>query len=369
MRVHSAAGLININKCFYYCFSGDIQMKQLSILLFFASILAGCGGGSSSPAPFTPLAKVTITADNSTTVTNAAINAATQDFGNEYTKLIPSPGSTALPAPPPTATPASTENRLLYRVTDFALNKVAENKNVPLSVTGATFENACVTGNPDSGTYTITTNDTIPATAVTLTFSNCDFGNGSKINGSFALSGISEATSTFSATLSINLTVTATGAPTRKLVGGYTLSATGVGLAGRIDTLQGSSFVASVDALNEALTDFSFTSAYDDTTPSPSTYTEAANYTVSSDFTGGSFTVKTTVPIVKNVTDAYPVSGQIVVYGANSTALRITILASSGSNLAGTSTGQVKREISTNTTTTTPGTWTEITPLATWGDL
>jgi hypothetical protein len=338
----------------YLIHSGDVVMKIkfIAALLFSLGLLAGCGGGSSSTPGPTPLATITIDSTNTSKVAGGAFNAASQNFNS----LSPLGVQT-------TTSTTSTNDRVLYDVTDFAMQKFTEHQNAPVSVTGAvTASSQCISGDANSGTIAFTSDGTGPSnsTYVTYTFTNCKLiaGSTTTINGTFHVPSFTISTNTKSVTVNINLTITTTGYPTIKYVGGYTLSATGVLTASRNDTLTGSSLVFSVDALNEALTNFSFSSSYDDLSSSGTyrnAYTNTVNYTISSDFTGGSFTFATITPIVRNSGQLYPRSGQVVIYGANASALRATIVSTDVN--AGTASGTVTLELSTNTTTTSMGTW------------
>jgi hypothetical protein len=331
--------------------------SKLSLILLLAiSAFSGCGGsgGSSTSSGPAPLAPVTITSTNAPTVTAAAFASASLKVNS----LSPMGVQT---------TTSSTDDRILYQLNDFALKKFAEHQNTPMSVTGTVTASAsCITGDATSGTLSFISDGTGPSnsTYVTFTFTNCKLSASSTttVNGTFGITGLAATASTQSATVSINLTITTTGYSTIKYVGGYTLTATGVNTATRNDALTGSSLVFSLGSLNESLSNFSFSSTYNDVTPS--SYSDSVSYTISSDFTGGSFTFATITPIVRNYGELYPHSGQVVISGANSSKLRATILATSGSNIAGTSSGQITLEISTDNGTS----WTLLS-TQTWATL
>ena len=294
-------------------------------------MLGGCGGSSSSSSSGpAPLPQVTINSTNASTVTGAAIGAATLKPNSLSPLGVQTSGS-------------QTSDRLLYSVNDFAIKKIAELQNAPLSITGTTTQYAC----PTSGSFTFNTDGSSASTSTyaTLTFNNCQTSTTSTINGTFSVTGMAVTATTQAATVSINITIAITGSATYKYVGGYHLSATGVTTASRTDALTGTSLVFSVNTTNESLSNFSFSSSYANNA-TPVSFSDTVNYTISSDFTGGSFTLSTISPIVTNYGQAYPKSGQVVVYGANSTALRITVV-SSDTN-AGTASGTVTLELSTN---------------------
>lgn len=312
-----------------------MKIKYFAVLLLLSvGVLAGCGGsgGSSTASGPAPLATVTITSTNAPTITSAAFNSASLKLNS----LSPLGVQTST---------SSTDDHILNKVNDFALKRIAEFQNISASVTGVTNSYNCNGVDTTGGTYSYTSDGTGPSnsTYVTLTFSNCVLGS-STVNGTFSVTSYTITTNTQSAAVSINITITTTGSSTIKYVGGYSLSATGVNTSARTDTLTGSSLVFSVGSMNESLTNFSFSSIYNDITPA--TYTDTVNYTISSDFTGGSFTFTTTSPIVFNAGQYYPISGQAVIYGANSSALRATVVSSNPS--AGTSSGTVTVDTSAN---------------------
>jgi hypothetical protein len=323
-----------------------MKAKYIGIFLLAGAILAGCGGGSSSTSGPAPLAAVTIDATNSSKVSYAGISNAALNL-KSYSPLAVQ------------TTTSSTDDRDLFTVTDFAMQKILAQQNMPASVTGVTDTFQCIPNNTTSGTY-VFTYDTSNNTWITLTFTNCKFSTLSTktVNGTFSVTNISSTQNasgvftSLSGTTSIDLTITTTGLPTIKLVGGYTLTETGIGSTSRVNTLAGSSLVYSVGPLNESLTNFSFMSSYDDLPTSGtyrSTYSDIVSYTVSSDFTGGSFTLATSAgkPIVHNATDIYPRSGQVVISGAKSSALRVTV-ASTDPNAGTSSAATVTLELSTD---------------------
>lgn len=317
-----------------------MKIKYLAVLLLSVGLLAGCGGSSSSSSGPAPLAIITIDSSNSSKVAYGAISDAALNLKN-YSPIAVQ------------TTTVSSNDRDLYTVTDFAMQKILEQQNAAASVTGATESHQCILNDAASGTY-VYTYDTPTTSWVTATFTNCKLSTNSTkiVNGTFSITGWTVTTST-SATVSINLTITTTGKPTVKFVGGYTLNESGIGFGVRTDTLAGSSMVYSVGPLNEALTNFSFSSTYDDYSANPSAYRAAfrdsVSYTISSDFTGGSFTLTTTPgkPLLHQSTDSYHRDGQVVISGAKSSALRVTVV-STDPNAGISSAATVTLELSTD---------------------
>jgi hypothetical protein len=345
-----------------------MNAKHIGILLLAGVALAGCGGGSaSSTGTSTPAtATVSINSSNQSTVTNAAIISATQNLGAGYTTSIGGVQTVTAPS----------NNRVLTQWVNIALDKMSAYPSALQSVSGISINTPYPCAN--SGTWSYNTDGiaTSTSTFYTLTYSSCTTTSGSitqVIDGSLAITNIHH-TNPLTASFNFNLTTTVTGQPTVKLVGGFDISASGVGTTTRTDSFSGTRFVVSSGSLNDALTNFSFTSNYDDLSSSGSyrsSFSDNVNYTIASDRLaasggGGSYTFQTILPIVKNTTDLYPRDGQVIVYGANSTALRITVVNTDSNK--GTANGTVILEISTNTTPGSLGNWIA-SPLKTWAQI
>lgn len=339
-----------------------MKAKYIGLLFLASAVLAGCGGSSSSGSSATA-SKVTINSTNSSKIASTSVSAATQSLGSGLAS-----SSTGVQT-----TSNSKNDRVLYNLTNFALQKMSEQESLPLSVAGATTSESCTLNDANSGTVSSTYDGTTVASSqnASLTFTNCaipDLPN-TRINGTLSLSGISNTSTTHSSVFSVNITFTTPGYPVFKIAGGYTFTIAGKTTTTRTDRMVGTSFVLSEDTLNDSLTDFDFSTTYNGTMPKPpsNSYSDIVNYTYASDFTGGAFTVVTTASnsIVKFTGDKYPRSGQIIIYGANSSALRLTVVTTditdiSYSTKLGTQDGKVLIELSTNTTTTSLGTFSTV---------
>jgi hypothetical protein len=323
-------------------------MKKINLILVSLAILAGaagCSGGGSSGGGTPVASKVTINASNQSAVTNAALSAATQNMGKGFASVA---GGVQ------TSTNSNTD-RILFNAADVALQRMALHQSTPISVIGAVTTTPCTI----SGNFTV---DTDSATYYKETDNNCvDATGGPTYNGHFYITGISNTTTAFSAAMDFNLTVVTNGTTTLSLVGGFSLSESGRTSAARVDTMQGPGFVVTAGTVSFSLTNFNFVSTYNDNSTSPIIYHDNVNYTVglidtANPATNFLFSFATTQNnlMVNNSTLTYPVSGQFVVTGDASTALRVTFLPTSGGNTAGTSTGLIQLELSSDGGATYP---------------
>jgi hypothetical protein len=323
-----------------------MKVNYLGLILVASVALAGCSGSSSSSSSSTPT-KVAITSANQSAVTKSAINSATQSFGSSYASLAGGVQTSTSPS----------NNRTLFDVADFALQKMAQQQSAPAYVIGTVTTTQCTI----SGNYSVDST----ATNFTMTFNSCvDTTNGPVSNGTISITNVSSTATTFSATLGFNFTITSSGTTALSLVGGFTLTETGKGTAAQINTLSGTSLVLTTSGGSFSLTGatangFNFTDTFNNDGSTPVVHSNDINFAVAvtdnvTPANSFAYSALTTPgkPLVKSSADTYLRSGQIVVTGDASTAIRITILPTSGSNIAGTSTGQVQVELSTNSGST-----------------
>jgi hypothetical protein len=325
-----------------------MKAKFIGIVLLSGGILAGCSGGSGGSAS-TP-ATATINPTNQAAVTKSALSTATQNFNSGFASSV---GGVQ------TSTNADND-RMLFNFADFALQKMAQKQSTTASLSGAVAVPTTPCG--ISGTYSIDTDGTATTTGTYWkgTANNCvEFTNGPVENGTIYITGISSSATSFSATLALNFTET--GTTTLSAVGGFTLTETGKGTATQINTLSGTSLVFSTSAGSFSLTGaagtsgFNFTDTFNNNATTPVVHSNDINFAVAvtdkvTPANSFAFSALTSVgnPLVKSSAYTYLRSGQIVVTGDASTAIRVTILPASSTNLAGTSTGQLTIELSTD---------------------
>ena len=323
--------------------------KYIGIALLAGSALSGCGGGSSNGGTAAP-ATVTINASNQAAIAKAAASLGTQN----YSGFASSVGGVQ--------TSVSTgSDRMLFNFADNVIQKLEQKKqSVPASVAGIAPVPTTLCN--ISGSYSIDTDGTAgtSGTYMYATANNCEDFAGVIESGTVKISGINSS-SGFSATLDLNFTETTNGKITLQAIGGFTLLETGKGTATQVNTLSGTSLLFATDTASVTLTGapgasgFNFTDTFNNNYTTPVIHSTVIGFTVA--FTDKvtptnsfSFSEQTTAgkPFVKYSTEGYLRSGQIVVVGASMTAIRVTILPTSGANVAGTSTGQLTIELSTD---------------------
>lgn len=253
---------------------------------------------------------------------------------------------------------------------NLAFDQLIKHENDPLSVVGATLTTSCDSSgakNSAYGTMSLSTDgsSTTAYTYFTISFNNCViYGtptSGIVYNGSLSMNNmkvtrnasnvITDITATFDFNLTATDKTTAT-THTASINGGFTITAAGIKSATRTDSITGTKYSLSYDALWVTLSNFSFTSKYDDTTLSHG-YTDTVNYTYASDVIQAGFTFTTVNPLVRNYLDTRPRDGQVVISGANNTKLRVTVLpynATTNPN-AGSTLGKLTLELDQGTGT------------------
>lgn len=331
-----------------------MRSNLLVVLLLAMATLAGCSGSSSSSSNPTSstVSKVSITSGNQSTITNAAINSATQNLAGSNLAYVGGVQTSTTP----------TNERVFSKWTDFAFKKLVEHQSTPLSVSGAVTSSACTT----SGNITFDTDgsSTTAYTYFTLSFNNC-VESGTTANGTISLSNLNRIPSTgtptsISAKFTFNLTVS-NASTSSGIYGGFDIAATGINSTTRIDSISGTSFNFKYGSQFETLTNFAFTSSYDDTTTSHG-YSDTVHYTFASDVILAGFDFTTVTALVRNFGDVYPRSGQVIITGANLTKLKATIDDTDVNK--GTASGHVLLQLSqdngANYGTAVPKTWTEL---------
>lgn len=199
----------------------------------------------------------------------------------------------------------------------------------------------------------------------TITFTNCTTRYGKTINGTVLLSHISAIYNTntpnpdtLSATVTFNLDITPTAAPSiiTKLTGGYNLNAwemnllTLLPITNVIATATGGSLTFTSNGQTEVISGIDFRNDIF----SGSSITNPNSFTFSSSNLGGAFTyTQGTLPFSTTFGSLYPHSGGAVITGANLTRLGVDVAPT-----------QVTVDLiaNGNTTTLAPYTWTQLGP-------
>lgn len=275
----------------------------ISILLSFG--LAACGGGSSETVgpPPTSTSAVAINATNAPTVASTAIQNPANVMAGSSLSGSPLAVNTLSP-------------RMLSR---FALDAKPQTLRL-LSAPRVSPALVETTNCLISGSKTI--DAATDGTSIAITFNNCSDTTGQVVNGSMSLTNIVISATSFSATSSIDLTITTTGYPTVSFVGTYNFATTDTATESTL-SLTGSSYSITVGSNVTTLSNFSFTETY---TLATDLYSSTSNYTLASTELGGSVTVTTIDPIQQYGSRLYPFAGQYTVTGANNSKIRVTIL-------------------------------------------
>lgn len=321
-----------------------MKAKYIGLILLAGTVLAGCGGGSSSSSgpQGSTVSKVSINSTNQSTITNAAIESATQSL---TAGALDSVGGVQISSAP-------LNDRILNNLADFAFKKIAENRNAPLSVSGAVVATyTCTT----SGNITFDTDgsNTTAPTYFTIAYNNC-VESGITQNGTVSLSSLLITPSTgtptsISASFAFNYTIS-NASNSAGIYGGFTIAASGIGSANRNDSISGTSLNFKYGSQYETLSNFAFVSTYNDTI-TPHGYSDTVNYTFASDVILAGFDFSTISPLVRNVGDVKPRSGQVIIAGASNTKLRVTVLPydAATNTGAGTMSGKVTLELDQGT--------------------
>lgn len=178
----------------------------------------------------------------------------------------------------------------------------------------ATTGTTCAAG----GTYTVAVTG---PTSATITLTDCrQVANGSVYNGTVSVTNVVRSGNSASGTASLDVTITQTGVSSSiTIVGSFNLDVATNGPTTNI-TLTGSNVQVTVGANSYSFTNFSLSSSLNG-----GVYTNNISFTASSTAIGGSVTVTTVTPFLKNAANLYPHSGVAHIAG-NMSALHVTVL-------------------------------------------
>jgi hypothetical protein len=162
--------------------------------------------------------------------------------------------------------------------------------------------------------------DVIGSSTVVETFNACSDFAGESISGSVAISGITSTPSTFSASISTNLTFFFTGFADQTFTGNFTMSEQGIGSSVVTTTISGSQLLLHQGTDTQQLANFSFT-----VTTAVSGDSDTVTFTFSSDEIGGSVAVTTLTPFQTTPGRNFPHAGAIRIVGANGSKIVLTV--------------------------------------------
>lgn len=321
-----------------------------------AGALAGCGGASGSgvmsvaPGPNTPLA---ITQGNATATAAEAIVTPARLADTATTAA----GVGAAPAAAVPPSLGSMDRRVVQRF--------LSSQNVHSAAAG-TITIPCAAG----GSFTAVTS--ADGKTLTVTFADCSEVAGTSVSGTQTYTNLTVTTQGASDSISANVTDALTivvGTVSYAETGDYAFSFSANKTAnGAFSTetfgLIGSSLAISVSksgAVSDSVTltnfDFNFE---EDLTVSPHQLYSSFNYTLASSRLDGKFTVATTQEFKQIVDPAgahlYPYAGQLLITGANSERLQVTVLGDE-TFVPPTGEGQIELQLDPGTGSFGPAVW------------
>jgi hypothetical protein len=321
-----------------------------------AGALAGCGGGASAggamsaaPGPNTPLA---IGQGNATaTAAEAIVTPAT---------LADTATTAAGVGAAPAAVPPS-----LSSIDRRVVQRWFSSQNVNPAAAG-TVTIPCAVG----GTFTAVTS--ADGKTLTVTFADCSEVAGTSVGGNQTYTNLTLTTQSTLDSISANVTDALTivvGTVSYAETGDYAFSfsankTASAGIATETFGLTGSSLSISVSkngAVSDSVTltnfDFNFE---EDLTVSPHQLYSSFNYTLASSRLNGQITVATTQEFKQIVdpaeTHLYPYAGQLMIAGANSVRLQVTILGDE-TFVPPTGEGQIELQLDSGTGSFGPAVW------------
>ena len=270
-----------------------------------ALVSCGGGGGSSSGggAPAVPSAPLVLTSANAQNVagdaTLAAIGASSN--GGGLFLAADTRSSSVLP-----------KTHVLSRLLMQEIDRL--NVQSPPIVVAVAQQFTC----PFGGTRT----QDATGTSATLTFSNCSEVQGESISGSIVISNITQTATGFNASVSVNLTFSATVFPAESFTGSFTISFSTVGTVTTI-ALSGAEILTHAGTNFERLSSFTLVSSSDSGT---SATTDTVTLTYASTEIGGSVTITAILPFQTTSGRAFPHTGTILIVGASGGKIRVTVL-------------------------------------------
>jgi len=271
-----------------------------------ALVSCGGGGGSSSSgggAPAVPSAPLVLTSANAQNVAGDATLAAIGASSN---------GGGLFLAADTRSSSVRPKTHVLSRLLMQEIDRL--NLQSPSIIAAVVQTFPCAFGGSRSEDAT--------QNSATVTFNNCSEATGESISGSIAISNITGAATSFSASVSVNLTFSATGFPDESFTGSFTMSLSTVGAVTTI-TLSGGEILTHTGTNFERLSSFTLVSSSDS---SSLVRTDSVTLTYASTEIGGSVTITTTKPFETIDGRTFPHAGAILIVGASGGKIRVTVL-------------------------------------------
>jgi hypothetical protein len=290
-------------------------MKNLSATVIAGALLLSLnacgggddGGGASSPVGAAPTTPIALNNNNAEQVSGLVFESADG--------VITTVGGLPLAA----QTKNVKKNQAsLHTITRLTVEKLNHHEVGGEAVVGVTQTQPCSGG----GDVTITGDEN--SGMASMSFNQCAEGD-LVINGSISLSGVTQTGTAPNVTVRMtirynNLSVTQ-GGETVKINGAYTATMASSD-TGTQSTLSGTLLSVTEGGQIHDLSDFSFTETLVTAT---SLTTTTADYTLSSTLINGSVTVTTLTPFETDFSASYPHSGVLLIEGADSSSIRVTV--------------------------------------------
>jgi len=301
------------------------NVKAAFLIAAVAGAAAGCGGGSSGPATMSSMAGVN--SPLALTQSNANATAAEAIVTPGALSVGTAAGVSAAPASVVPATLRAIDRRVAQGMQPGATARPAGAGTVTIS---------CAVG----GSVTVVTSS--DGMTLTVTLADCSEAAGTSVNGTQTYANFTLTTTGSSDSISANVTDTLTivvGALSFAEMGDYAFAfSANKALNGAVTTetfdLSGSSLSVSVTKSGAAtdsvtLTNFDF-NFEEDQTVSPHQLYSSLSFTLASSRLDGTITVTTTREFKQIVdpseTRMYPYTGQLLIMGAGSERLQVTVL-------------------------------------------
>jgi hypothetical protein len=261
--------------------------------------LASCGGGGGAGGPAAPVPTVSLTASNAQNVAGDVLLASVQ---------TPRRNGLFLPADAQGSAPPRTQ--VLSR---FVAEEIARLAQLNPSRSALAASSVSCT----SGDITVVSD----ATSISETFNACASG-GITINGSITISGFTSTPSSFSASVSVDLTFSAAGFTDQRFTGNFTVSESGIGSNLITITISGMDLVLTQGSSIEHLANFTFSTTIDIST---SGAVDSVSFAFSSAGIGGTVLVTTLTPFETSPGKQFPHTGAIQIVGVNGSTIRVTV--------------------------------------------
>jgi len=261
--------------------------------------LASCGGGGGAGGPAAPVPTVSLTASNAQNVAGDVLLASVQ---------TPRRNGLFLPADAQGSAPPRTQ--VLSR---FVADEIARLAQLNPSRSALAASSVSCT----SGGITVVSD----ATSISETFNACASG-GITINGSITISGFTSTPSSFSASVSVDLTFSAAGFADQRFTGNFTVSESGIGSNLITITISGMDLVLTQGSSIEHLANFTFSTTIDIST---SGAVDSVSFAFSSAGIGGTVLVTTLTPFETSPGKQFPHTGAIQIVGVNGSTIRVTV--------------------------------------------